>query len=254
MTAELSPDMPDMRDAALAPLLLKLRARDVVSDEEAEVLRDAISGTIETPAGRPVIRAHTGLTHSTLLVEGIACRYKDLADGQRQIMELHIAGDFIDLHGFLLKQLDHNVGSITDCRFALVPHDALRRISETQPHLARLLWFSTLLDAAIHREKILSIGRRSALGRIAHLLCELKVRLGLVGEVDGDTYALPLTQADIADATGLTSVHVNRMLRKLRDDNILTFRSGRVTIHDWERLKKIAEFDPTYLHLERRPR
>src|SRR4051812_48682404 len=199
MTAELS---PDMRDAALAPLLLKLRARDVVGDEEAEVLRAAISGTMDTPAGRPGVRAHTGLTHSTLPVGGIACRYKDLADGQRQIMELHIAGDFIDLHGFLLKQLDHNVGSITDCRFALVPHDALRRISETQPHLARLLWFSTLLDAAIHREKILSIGRRSALGRIAHLLCELKVRLGLVGGGAGGTYALAPAPAGIAGATG----------------------------------------------------
>ncbi|MFL6861520.1 MAG: Crp/Fnr family transcriptional regulator, partial [Allosphingosinicella sp.] len=239
---------------ALGGLLKKLRARDLVSAEEEQVLRDAIAEVRELPAGRVIVRAGTILSESTLLLDGFVCRYMDMADGQRQIMELHIAGDFIDLHGFLLKQLDHNVGSITDCRFALVPHDALRRISETQPHLARLLWFSTLLDAAIHREKILSIGRRSALGRIAHLLCELKVRLGLVGEVDGDTYALPLTQADIADATGLTSVHVNRMLRKLRDDNILTFRSGRVTIHDWERLKKIAEFDPTYLHLERRPR
>jgi CRP-like cAMP-binding protein len=244
----------EAREAALAPLLLKLRARDLVSEEEADVLRAAIAGIVEVPAGKAVIRAHASLTSSTLLIEGVACRYKDLADGQRQIMELHVAGDFIDLHGFLLKQLDHNVGTITPCRFAMVPHDALRAISETQPHLARLLWFSTLLDAAIHREKILSIGRRSALARIAHLLCELKVRLGLIGKADEDSYDLPLTQADLADATGLTSVHVNRMLRKLRDDGILTFRSARVTIHDWERLKKIAEFDPTYLHLERRPR
>jgi CRP-like cAMP-binding protein len=169
-------------------------------------------------------------------------------------MELHVAGDFVDLHGFLLKQLDHNVGSMTPVRVAHVPHDALRKITESHPHLGRMLWFSTLLDAAIHREKILSIGRRSALARIAHIFCELHVRLQIVGLGSATEYALPLTQADLADVTGLTSVHVNRMLKKLRDENLLTFRGGEVTIGDWERLQRLAEFDPTYLHLERRPR
>ena len=136
----------------------------------------------------------------------------------------------------------------------VVPHDALRGITETHPHLGRMLWFSTLLDAAIHREKILSIGRRSALARIAHIFCELQVRLRLVGLGSDTGYALPLTQADLADVTGLTSVHVNRMLKKLRDENLLTFRGGKVTIGDWEGLQRLAEFDPTYLHLERRPR
>ncbi len=137
---------------------------------------------------------------------------------------------------------------------ASVPHEALRVITESQPHLGRMLWFSPLLDAAIHREKILSIGRRSALARIAHILCELLVRLRLVGLADETGYALPLTQADLADVTGLTSVHVNRMLKKLRDDDLLTFRSGIVTVGDWDRLQRVAEFDPTYLQLERRPR
>ncbi len=239
---------------AVAGLLLKLRVRDVVSREEEEVLRASVAEIRDHPTGRTIVRSGMTLSASTLLIEGIVCRYKDLADGQRQIMELHVAGDFVDLHGFLLKRLDHNVGTLTPVRVALVPHDALRGITETHPHLGRMLWFSTLLDAAIHREKILSIGRRSAVARIAHIFCELLVRLRLVGLADETGYALPLTQADLADVTGLTSVHVNRMLKKLRDDNLLTFRGGRVTIGDWEGLQRVAEFDPTYLHLERRPR
>jgi CRP-like cAMP-binding protein len=243
----------DAREAVEA-LLLKLRARDVVTGEEEEVLRASISEIREHPAGRPIVRMGTTLSASTLLIEGLVCRYKDLADGQRQIMELHVAGDFVDLHGFLLKRIDHNVGALTPVKVASVPHDALRGITETHPHLGRMLWFSTLLDAAIHREKILSVGRRSAVGRIAHVFCELAVRLGIVGLGSEAGYALPLTQADLADTTGLTSVHVNRMLKKLRDEKLLTFRSGKVTIEDWERLRHLAEFDPTYLHLERRPR
>jgi CRP-like cAMP-binding protein len=242
------------REAALAPLLLKLRARDVLDAEEEQVLRESIASVRSINPGKVIARDRATLSESTLLFEGFACRYKDLADGQRQIMELHVAGDFVDLHGFLLKQLDHNVGSLTAVRIAAVPHDALRRITEAHPHLARILWFSTLIDAAIHREKILSIGRRSALARIAHLLCELFVRLQLVGLAEADGYALPLTQADLADATGLTSVHVNRMLRRLRDDRLCTFRGARVTIHDWERMQRVAEFDTAFLHLERRPR
>ncbi|HEX8482459.1 MAG TPA: Crp/Fnr family transcriptional regulator [Allosphingosinicella sp.] len=239
---------------AIATLLLKLRARDVVDGDEEEVLRASVAEIHEHPGGRTIVRAGTTLSASTLLVEGIVCRYKDLADGQRQIMELHVAGDFVDLHGFLLKKLDHNVGAMTPIRVAIFPHDALRAITETHPHLGRMLWFSTLLDAAIHREKILSIGRRSAVARIAHVFCELFVRLQIVGLASDTGYALPLTQADLADVTGLTSVHVNRMLKKLRDENLLTFRGGEVTIGDWERLQRLAEFEPTYLHLERRPR
>jgi CRP-like cAMP-binding protein len=242
------------QERALEALLMKMRARDVVGEAEEETLRDAIGRIGEVAPGQPLVRAHTTLSESILLFEGLACRYKDLAGGERQIMEMHVPGDFVDLHGFLLKQLDHTVGALTPVRYAAVPHDALRRITETQPHLVRILWFSTLIDAAIHREQIVSVGRRTALSRIAHLLCELYVRLRIVGLADENGYALPLTQADVADATGLTSVHVNRMLRKLRNDELLTFRNGRVTIHDWDGLQRVAEFDPTYLHLERRPR
>ena len=241
-------------DPGIERALAKLRARDVISEEEERVFIRSIAEIVEIPADRVVVRAGTTLSHSVLLLDGIACRYKDLADGQRQIQELHVPGDYLDLHGFLLKSLDHHVGALTSLRIALVPHETLRLITEQHPHLARMLWFSTLLDASIQREHILSIGRRSALSRLAHLLCELYLRLEVSGLTNGSVYPLPLTQGDLADATGLTPVHVNRMLKRLRDDGIATFRGGEVSIHDWPRLQRAAEFDPAYLHLERRPR
>jgi CRP-like cAMP-binding protein len=233
---------------------MKLRARDDISEEEENALAEAISGTREVAAGRVIIRAGAPVSESTLLVDGVVSRYKDLPNGERQIQELHVTGDFVDLHGFLLKRLDHNIGAITDCLIATVPHDRLERITRELPHLTRMLWFSTVLDAAIQRETILSIGRRDALSRIAHLMCELCTRLGVAGRCDGHRFALALTQTDLADATGLTSVHVNRMLKQLREQELMTFRNGEVQIHDWDGLARVAQFDGDYLHLERIPR
>lgn len=235
-------------------LLLKLRRRDEVSAREEEVLRAAVIEVRSFPAGRTIVRSGQELDRSMLLIEGLVARFKDLSDGQRQIMEIHVAGDFTDLHGFPLKRLDHDVGALTEAKMGFVPHEVLKRITEEEPHLARILWLSTLMDAAIQRERILSVGRRAARSRIAHLLCELYLRLEVVGLAGDGGYDLPLTQLDLGDATGLTSVHVNRMLRELRETGLLTFRGGRVTINDWDQLKRAAEFDPTYLHLEHRPR
>jgi CRP-like cAMP-binding protein len=246
--------MANERGHAVDTLLLKLRARDVVSDAEEQVLRRSVSEIREFAGNRTIVRCGVTLSECNLLIDGLVCRYKDLSDGQRQIMELHVSGDFIDLHSFLLKRLEHNVGALTPVRLAVVPHDRVRTITEDHPHLARMLWFSTLLDAAIHRERILSVGRRSAIARIAHLLCEIYMRLEIVGLAGDHRFQLPLTQTDVADASGLTSVHVNRMLRKLRNDELLTYRAGEVVIHDWERLTQVAEFSASYLYLERRPR
>lgn len=238
----------------VACLVRKLRVRDKVTEEEANILRRAVHHVEEIPAGRTLVVPDQALDLSMLIVSGHAARYKDLPNGQRQITDIHVAGDFTDLHGFVLKRLEHHIGSLTPLRMAFVPHAALTRISEEQPHLLRMLWLSTLIDSAIQRERLLSIGRRTAVARIAHLMCELYVRLDLVGEVDGTSFAFPATQLDIADATGLTSVHVNRMLRQLRDEGMMTFRNGRVEIHDLKRLEKVAEFDRSYLFLESKPR
>ena len=248
------PAPPGSADDPLRCLLLKFRARDLLSAQEEKVLRDCVAEIRDLPEGKAIVRPDVTLSVSILLMDGIVARHKDLADGQRQILELHVPGDFIDLHGFLLKRLEHHVSALTPVRLALVPHDCLRRITEQHPHLARMLWFSTLLDGSIHRERILSIGRRSAVARIAHLICELNVRLEIVGLGAGGRFELPLTQGDIADVTGLTSVHVNRMLKRLRDDGIVTFRSGEVVIHDLHQLQRLAEFNLNYLYLERRPR
>lgn len=234
--------------------LLKLRARDALPLEEERAIRDSVSEVREYRADRTFIRAGEELTTSTLLLEGIICRYKDLRDGQRQITELHLPGDFADLHSFTLKRLDHNIMTLTRARVALVPHERLRAITEKFPHLTRLYWFMTNLDAAIHREWELSLGRRSALSRVAHLFCELHVRLGVVGMTDGDSYALNLSQTDLAECLGLTGVHVNRTLRELRDRGLVGFRGRRVDIKDMDGLKRVAEFDPSYLYLERLPR
>lgn len=235
-------------------LLMKLRARDEMSAEEEQALRSLPAETQDVRPAQVVVRAGEDLSVSVLLLEGLMCRYKDLRSGARQISELHVPGDFVDLHGFTLKRLDHNIGALTAARIALVPHERLKRITEDHPHLTRLLWLSTNLDASIHREWVLSLGRRSALARIAHFFCELQVRLDLIGMTDGAQYRLPLTQSDLAECLGLTSVHVNRTLKELREQGIVEFRDATVTIHDIDRLRRVAEFDVRYLDLEKRPR
>ncbi len=234
--------------------LMKLRARDRLSEAEEQAICEAVSEYRDYPADLTFIEPHAELQHSTLLLEGLMCRYKDLKDGQRQITELHVAGDFADLHSFTLKRLDHSVTTLTPCRVAIVPHENLRRITDDHPHLTRIYWFGTNLDGAMHREWQVSLGRRNALSRMAHLFCELEVRLGLVGLLEGDGYALGLTQADLAECVGLTSVHVNRTLKELRERGLMEFRSYRVRIFDLAGLRRVAEFDPSYLYLERRPR
>ena len=234
--------------------LMKLRARDALTPEEEQAVRDAVAEYRDYPADKTFIRAGQVLDHSTILLDGIACRYKDLRNGERQITELHVAGDFADLHSFSLKRLDHNIMMLTQCRVAIVPHKRLEAITEKLPHLTRVYWFATNLDAAIHREWELSLGRRTALARVAHLLCELHVRLGIVGLVDELSYDLPLTQTDLAECLGLTSVHVNRTLKELRERGQVEFRDRRVTINDLAALRRTAEFTEDYLYLERRPR
>lgn len=234
--------------------LLKLRARDEISDEEERAIRSAVARIEEIPADKVYIRHDVLLESCTLLLDGIMCRFKDLRNGERQITELHVAGDFADLHSFTLKRLDHDIMCLTPCRVAVVPHDKVREITEAYPHLARVYWFGTNLDAAIHREWELSLGRRTAVARIAHLFCELYVRLEIVGLAQDHQYDLPLTQADIAECLGLTSVHVNRMLKELRQQQLVEFTGGRIEIRDWAGLQRLAEFSPSYLYLERRPR
>jgi CRP-like cAMP-binding protein len=231
--------------------LARLRARDDIGPAEEGAIRSAVSECRDYPADLTFIRAGELLQHSTLLLDGFMCRYKDLKSGQRQITELHVPGDFADLHSFTLKRLDHEVMTLTPCRVAIMPHDNLARITEQFPHLTRIYWFTTNVDAAVHREWELSLGRRTAIARLASLFCELHVRLKLVGLAEEASFALPLTQTDLAECLGLTNVHVNRTLRELREADLVEFQSGRVTIKDWKALAAVGEFDPAYLYLNR---
>ena len=234
--------------------LQKLRRRHDISSAEEAAIRDSIADVRRVRADEVVIRAGVPIDECTLLVEGWLARVKDLRSGVRQFTELHIAGDFADLHSFTLKRLEHDVVSLTPCTIATVPHDRVRELTENFPHLARVYWFQTNLDAAIHREWTVCMARRSAIARVSHLLCELCVRLDIVGRVRDNCFDFPLTQTDLAECLGLTSVHVNRTLQELRKRKLISLENREVALLDLAALREVAEFAPAYLYLERHGR
>jgi CRP-like cAMP-binding protein len=234
--------------------LAKLRARDEISLEEENAVRALPSEVIEVPPDRTLIRRGQELENSMLLLSGWMARVKDLPTGERQIVELQVAGDFTDLHGFTLKRLDHDVISLSKCRVALVPHKRLKALTENFPHLTRMYWLLTNIDAAIHREWAALLGRSSAIVRMAYLFCEMNLRLSVSGLSNGNSYELPLTQAELGECLGLTSVHVNRTLQELRRSGLVELERQRLDIIDLEKLKAIAGFDPGYLYFDKRPR
>lgn len=226
------------------------RTRDALSEEERQVLEEAIADVRTVPARTLVMRRGQLIEQSTLLVDGFVCRYLDDREGYRQLVSLQVPGDFIDLHGFPMKRLDHDIVTLGPCTLASVDHKTLAGILERYPRLTRWLWFSTLLDAAIHREWIFRLGRLGADGRVAHFFCEVYARLEMVGLARDGCFSLPATQADIAEACGITGVHVNRVLRLMRERDLALFRSGEVRILDHVSLRRLAEFDPVYLYGE----
>jgi CRP-like cAMP-binding protein len=232
--------------------LKKLRRRTEISPEEERAIRNAVAETRKLPADTMVIRSGEELNSSLMLLDGWMARSKDLQSGERQVTELHIAGDFADLHAFTLKCLDHDVLTLSECTVAVVPHERLKDITERYPRLGRVYWFSTNVDAAMHREWALSLGQRSALSRMAHLFCELYARLDLVGRTNGKGYEFPLTQREISECLGLTVVHANRTLQELRRRGLIELENRQLTILDRRGLEGVAEFDPAYLYLDRR--
>jgi CRP-like cAMP-binding protein len=236
-------------------LIRKLERSDVLSDEEKDVLERAFTRIRDFRADEDIVREGDRPTESCIIVEGWAARYKVLPSGRRQISAIHISGDFVDLHSFLLKTMDHGVVTLAPTRIAFVPHTTLKKITEDYPHLTRMLWLSTLIDAAIHRTWLTAMGRTSATAQMAHLICELHVRLEVVGLTNGNSFHLPVTQEELGDALGLSTVHVNRVITELRNGGIVQWQGGgAVTILNWDRLKEIAEFTPIYLSLQNEPR
>lgn len=239
----------------ISAFIRKLERRDSISSEEKAALV-AAAGSIEVfAAGADLVREGDRPVRSMLVAEGFTTRYRLMADGTRQITAIHLPGDFVDLHSFLLKTMDHAVGALSTCRIVTFPHANLKLITQRYPHLTRMLWLMTLLDAAIHREWIVAMGRRSSLEQLAHLLCEIFTRLSIVGLGDRNSeLILPINQTQLGDTLGLSTVHVNRTLQQLRAEKLISWQGQTVRLLDWDRLARIAQFDAAYLHLDAEPR
>jgi CRP-like cAMP-binding protein len=239
------PTLEDARERWVAALRRHVTLR---ADEEA-ALR-AVPITLRSIAPRTDITSDgEAPQHSCLLVEGFCWRYKMTVWGARQILSIHCAGDVPDLQSLHIDRMDHTLASITACTIGLLAHRDLRRLNREWPSLGEALWRTTLVDAAIHRQWMVSLGARTALQRCAHLLCEQFVMAQASGRADGQQFPFPLTQNELGDVLGITPVHVNRTLKTLRDQNLLTVLDGIVIVHAFESLAELAGFDASYLDL-----
>ncbi len=239
--------MPE-NDDIFRLLIRKLDRLAQLDDADRQALAALPFRTEIAPAGHYLVREGDDTVDCCLLVEGYACRHKKSSNGSRQIVSFHLAGDMLDLQHLLLAKADHNVQTITDAKIAWIPATALKALSKARPAIGEALWHDTLIDASIFREWVLNVGQRDAKARIAHMLCEFAVRRQAAGLGDPERFDLPMTQEHIADATGLTPVHVNRTLKALGAAGLIDRKKRNVAIADWERMRRAADFDPTYLH------
>lgn len=240
--------MPTMQPASIIETLTaKLQRFGPVSADEKNALSEALDRVDEYPPGTAFVIEGSSPSTSCLIAEGFAGRVRFLPGGERQILAFHVAGDFCDLHSFVLPKMDHAIQALTHCQVAKFPHSALVEISEKFPRLSRALWWDTAVDAAVHREWLIGLGRRTSYERIAHLYCEMFLRLKAIGRTEDGTFSLSVTQEDLGDAVGLTPVHVNRMLKQLREAGVVSVIRDKVTILSMPALRKAARFDAAYL-------
>ncbi len=235
------------------PLTRKLGAFCDFSTEEKAVLDALCADTRTGKAGEILIEEGDRPDDVFLLVEGWGYRYKHLPDGERQILAYLLPGDLCDIHIFILKEMDHGIALLGDARFAKIHKDEMRSTMRAHPGVLEALFWATLVDEAVLREWLVNVGQRPAYERIAHLFYELWLRLREVGEVEDHEFTFPVTQAQLADTVGLTPVHVNRTLQRMRQEGLITLENRRIVIHDIAALEKISQFDAKYLHLDRRP-
>lgn len=187
-----------------------------------------------------------------VLLDGWACSHKVTGAGRRQIMAFHLPGDLPGLQSLHLRTLDSTLTTLTPCQVGFIEHEALRELFQAQPRIAEAFWSDTLVEGSIFREWLLNVGQREARSRLAHVLCELVMRIRALGLNDADPIQMPITQTDLAEAMGMSTVHVNRMLQALRGAGLITLERGALTVHDWAGLKQAGDFDASYLHLRRR--
>ena len=231
-------------------LRLKLEQFVRLSADDRESLSAMASSNVRTIRGRrDIVREgeHPGFVN--LILDGWAIRHKMLEDGRRQVLAFLIPGDLCDLDAFILREMDHSIGALTQVTIAQVPRDAIEAIQRSRPRLYQALAWDILVQLAIQREWTLSLGQRSAIERIAHLLCELFLRLKTVGLCDNGACQIPLTQTDLSEAAGITPVHVNRTIQELRSQGLIHWRGREVRIPDIEALRRLAMFNDNFLHL-----
>jgi CRP-like cAMP-binding protein len=233
-------------------LSLRLQAYTKLSRDDLTAIEQLTrKGLREIPARRDVVREGDKPRSVFLVLDGWACRYKQLPDGRRQVVGFFVPGDICDLNIYILKEMDHTIGAISPVKVAEVPADEFQQLMADHPRITQALFWDELVTVAIQREWTLNLGQRTAYERIAHLFIEMFLRLQVVGRTKGNSCDFPLTQSDIADATGLTAVHVNRTLQDLRRDGLIELHSRTLTIPDMAGLKSAAMFNDNYLHLDR---
>ncbi|MDD1450058.1 Crp/Fnr family transcriptional regulator [Sphingomonas sp. H160509] len=193
--------------------------------------------------------AHSEYCH--VLLTGLACRYKLLPDGERQIMAFLVPGDLCDAEIFILKRMDHAVGTLTPSTTAMIHSSEMKTLLRETSSISDALWWGTMTDLGVLRERIIDQGRRDSSERVAHLLYEMPVRYRVSGATSTNAIDFPITQADLADATGMTASHVNRVLQRFREDGTIELRNKTLTVTDPARLRSLGQFNPAYLHLDR---
>jgi CRP-like cAMP-binding protein len=229
-------------------LVQRLTSIGELNETEQAALRTLPMRVRDHEKGADIVRQGDRPTECCLVISGLACRYKLVAGGKRQILSLHFAGDMPDLQGLQLEVMDHGIGCITGVRAAFVAHQAVIALWRQHPHIGDLLFKHTLMDGAIFRDWIANLGRRSAYERIAHLFCEVFVRMRQLGLVERESFRLPMTQSELADACGISPVHVNRVLQQLRRDGLIVSTGDVHAIANWEALREAGDFDDMYLH------
>lgn len=244
------PSAPNPHTTAM--LIRKLENISTLSDEQRQAIESLPVRTHTLAARQDIVRDGDKPSHCCLILDGWACRYKLPGDGRRQILSFHILGDVPDLQSLHIPTMDHGVATVTKATVAFIPHESLRELTLRHPSIGALLWRDTLIDAGIFRAWMVGMGRRSAFEQVAHLFCEMYLKLQVVGLAEHYRCPLPLTQIDLADALGLTNVHVNRVLKEMRGRTLITLHGQTLVIEAWDELLRVAEFDPTYLHLEKR--
>ena len=234
------------------PLIRKLESIVDLSPEERDALGQLPMMVREFKADQDIVREQDRPSQCFTILQGFTFRYKVMEGGKRQIFAFHIPGDTPDMQSLHLSVMDHTIATLVPCKVGFIPHDVVRALIRAHPRIGDVFWRDTLIDAAVFREWMAGIGRRSAYARIAHLFCEMFVRLKVIGLTNGQSCELPFTQAELGDALGLSTVHVNRSLQEMRGDGLISSRTNStLTILDWEGLKKAGEFDPTYLHIQK---